>query len=446
MGGQADCGVVVFVGLYSSIIRIFELGVASHKSYPAETSQRRSGSPSIDKARLGNLRYSKSEIVSQNGHLKMDVCLQSCSERFVGVGFCCVTVSGRCRGCGCAHWQHIQPRQQCIRRQAANLGGVAQVCRFLKKARFVEASRFGIAGLAVPGQDSRSAQKTGAKLAHAVCAPPSPAPFLARIMADFKTHITASTVVGMGLGGVAYTQFGLPLDQCLLAAGLCSVSGMLPDLDSDTGVPLRESLSFAAAVIPMLLMDRFRSMGMSLDSMVLATAGIYLFVRFVFGKALRAYTVHRGMFHSIPAVIIFAEVAFLICGSDDLQRRLFLSAAVTIGVLTHLLLDEIYSVNVKRLRIKKSFGTAMKLFSNRLWPNISAYGKLAILTWLVIQDPIWQEDKNSPVNQGLHVDREDEETPEDATDFLGTLFGRDRNSPSADDSGLAGTTNAARRE
>ncbi|MDA7980888.1 MAG: metal-dependent hydrolase [Pirellulales bacterium] len=244
-------------------------------------------------------------------------------------------------------------------------------------------------------------------------------------MADFKTHITTSTIVGMAYGGVAYTQFGLPADQCVLAAGLCSVSGMLPDLDSDSGVPLRESLSFAAAVIPMLLIDRFRSWGMSADSMILATAGIYLFIRFVFGKALRAYTVHRGMFHSIPAVIIFAEVAFLLCGSDDLQRRLFLSSAVTVGVLTHLLLDEIYSVNLKRLRIKKSFGTAIKLFSKRLWPNISAYGKLAILTYLVIQDPIWGvEQNNAAMNGDLRA--EDEQSGESG--ILGTPFGRDRDS------------------
>ncbi len=270
-------------------------------------------------------------------------------------------------------------------------------------------------------------------------------------MADFKTHITTSTIVGFAYGGIAYTQFGLPADQCLLAAGLCSVSGMLPDLDSDSGVPLRESLSFAAAVIPMLLIDRFRSMDMSLDAMVLATAGIYLFVRFIFGKALRAYTVHRGMFHSIPAVVIFAEVAFLICGSDDLQRRLFLSSAVTAGVLTHLVLDEIWSIDLKRFRLKSSSGTALKLFGNRLWPNISAYGKLIILTWLVLQDPIWNPtESKGPVHEELRAEQASEE--DDARDdgrhsgFFDSLFnGRSRAGDDSTDPTLAGARDATRR-
>ena len=66
-------------------------------------------------------------------------------------------------------------------------------------------------------------------------------------MAGFKTHITTSTVLGIGYGAGAHLLYGLPLDTCMLAGGLCSVSGMLPDLDSDSGVPIRESMAFAAA-------------------------------------------------------------------------------------------------------------------------------------------------------------------------------------------------------
>ncbi len=35
---------------------------------------------------------------------------------------------------------------------------------------------------------------------------------------------------------------------------------------------------------------------------------------------------------------------------------------VTIGYIVHLVLDEIYSVDLKNRKIKKSFGTALKLF------------------------------------------------------------------------------------
>ena len=44
--------------------------------------------------------------------------------------------------------------------------------------------------------------------------------------------------------------------------GVCAASrGMLPDLDSGPGVPLRESVSFAAAVVPMLMIEPLRADG-----------------------------------------------------------------------------------------------------------------------------------------------------------------------------------------
>jgi len=55
-------------------------------------------------------------------------------------------------------------------------------------------------------------------------------------MAGFKTHITVSTLTGIAYGAWGYHS-GAPLETCILAGGLCSVSGMLPDLDSDSGRP-----------------------------------------------------------------------------------------------------------------------------------------------------------------------------------------------------------------
>lgn len=211
-------------------------------------------------------------------------------------------------------------------------------------------------------------------------------------MAGFRTHITVSTTLGVGYGSAAYALFDVPFDQCLLAGGLCSVGGMLPDLDSDSGMPLRESLAFGAAVVPMLLIDRFRHLGLSTDMMVLAGAVVYLFVRFVLGHWLKRYTKHRGMFHSVPAAIIFAELAFLICDCETLGPRLFKAGAVLLGVMSHLILDELWSVDFRRglPRLKSSFGTAMKFWNRRsLWSNVSTYGKLAVLTWVVVNEPYW---------------------------------------------------------
>jgi len=211
-------------------------------------------------------------------------------------------------------------------------------------------------------------------------------------MAGFKTHISFSGLLGVGYGGAAFALYDVPLPTALLAGGLCTVSGMLPDVDSGSGRPLRESMAFAAAVVPMMMVDRFRSLGMSPELMVLAGAGVYLFIRFVLANVLARYTVHRGMFHSLPAAAIAGELAFLLA-SGDVRLRIYKAGAVVIGYVAHLLLDELYSLEWRRgrLTLKRSFGTAMKLYSRSMWANLSAFAKLAILTYVVTKEPGWMQ-------------------------------------------------------
>lgn len=214
-------------------------------------------------------------------------------------------------------------------------------------------------------------------------------------MAGFRTHITTSSLLGVAYGGAAWYFYVVPPSTAVLAAGLCGVSGMLPDLDSGPGVPLRESIAFAAAVVPMLMIHRFQHMGLSVESMVLVGAGVYLAIRFGLFRLLKWYTVHRGMFHSLPAAIIAAELGFLLCSGDGVHLRLYKAGAILAGFLSHLILDEIWSVEFRYglPRLKKSFGTALKLWGNSLWANLSTYAKLAALTYLAFQDPSWLRDQ-----------------------------------------------------
>ncbi|MEM1304406.1 MAG: metal-dependent hydrolase, partial [Planctomycetota bacterium] len=186
-------------------------------------------------------------------------------------------------------------------------------------------------------------------------------------MADFKTHVTFSSVLGGGYA-VAGSVAGLPLSTSLVAGGLCGVSGMLPDVDSDSGVPRREAMGFAAAIVPMLLLDRFDQLNFERDQIILIGACLYFLIRFQAAKLIGKFSVHRGMWHSIPAVMIFAGIAFLISGPpDNLAVRYFKALAVALGAMSHLVLDEIYSVDTRGVvpKFKKSFGTAIKLFGKK---------------------------------------------------------------------------------
>lgn len=235
-------------------------------------------------------------------------------------------------------------------------------------------------------------------------------------MADFKTHITTSTALGIAYGGAAYLLFGVPPSTCIVAGGLCSISGMLPDLDSDSGVPVRETISLFAAVIPMLMLNRFKHLGLNEEMMACVAIVLYCILRFGVAEIFKRYTVHRGMWHSIPACAIAGLLTFLVVSGEDFDIRVFKTMAVVLGFMSHLVLDEIWSfkVGVTGVSVKRSFGTALKFFSKSLWANVSTYGKLVVVALLAMSDPALME----------RYDLGDHQAPQVTRAFFDRVLGR----------------------
>jgi len=100
------------------------------------------------------------------------------------------------------------------------------------------------------------------------------------------------------------------------------------------------------------------------------------------------------MWHSIPAAGIAGLLCYLLTSHDVMPVRLFKSSAVVLGFLSHLVMDELWSIDFTHglPRVKKSFGTALKFWTDRdLWPNVSTYAKLILLTMIAFGDPTWTE-------------------------------------------------------
>jgi hypothetical protein len=55
---------------------------------------------------------------------------------------------------------------------------------------------------------------------------------------------------------------------------------------------------------------------------------------------------------------------------------------MSVGYLTHLILDEIYSVDVMDTRIKASFGTALKFVDAKHWGHTAAMAVATVLAFL----------------------------------------------------------------
>jgi hypothetical protein len=91
------------------------------------------------------------------------------------------------------------------------------------------------------------------------------------------------------------------------------------------------------------------------------------------------------MFHSVPAAAIAAEIAFLAHDCPEPYGRPMLAGGVLLGFLSHLVLDELYSVNADGLgiRLNKASGSALKLFSRSAPATLATWLLLGSLSYLV---------------------------------------------------------------
>jgi hypothetical protein len=207
-------------------------------------------------------------------------------------------------------------------------------------------------------------------------------------MAGFRTHVTVSGVLGVGCGAAAVQPLGFPTETAILAAGLTGVGGMLPDLDSDSGVPIREMFGLAAVVLPLTLVPRLVSMHLTQESILAVLLFGYIAIRYPIAHAFKYFTVHRGMFHSVPAMLIAGLIVFLGYHSPDPRVKLLLAGGVMLGFLSHLVLDEIYSVDFRgmKVKLKSSAGTAVKFVSPSLAATTTCYAILGGLLYLAYLD------------------------------------------------------------
>jgi len=136
---------------------------------------------------------------------------------------------------------------------------------------------------------------------------------------------------------------------------------MLPDVDSDTSKSFQECIYLTAGIGCILTASRLRHYTNDPDIALLGGAFIFLLIRFALAPLIKKITTHRGMIHSIPMAILSGELTFFMV-TGTVEERLVKAAALTAGYLSHLILDEIYSIDStgKTLRLKKSFGTALK--------------------------------------------------------------------------------------
>jgi hypothetical protein len=233
-------------------------------------------------------------------------------------------------------------------------------------------------------------------------------------MAGYREHVSVSGILGVAYGCAAVFMFGYTVSQAAIAAILTWVAGMLPDLDSESGKPIRELFGVTAAIAPIMLVQHVHAIGMHGDRAMLFAMLSYGIVRYGGAFMLAKLTVHRGMFHSIPALIIAAEVTFLAYHSNDIKVRMLMAIGTGLGFLSHLVLDEMYSVQWDGAKVKlaKSAGSAMKFFGSDALPNGVTMGLLLCLTYAtLVEAEILRDPGKTPAPETFQITAELPDAP-----------------------------------
>ena len=159
---------------------------------------------------------------------------------------------------------------------------------------------------------------------------------------------------------MAYKAGVVGFKEMFYAWFLGVIGGILPDIDSDNSAAVRLIFSLLG-IFSIACVLLFWSEQLSLIVLWGMCLAAFISVRFILMEIFLHFTVHRGIFHSqIAAVTLCVTASTLFHLWYDALLSWFLAGMLLIGYLTHLLLDELYSVDLTGARIKKSFGTALK--------------------------------------------------------------------------------------
>lgn len=208
-------------------------------------------------------------------------------------------------------------------------------------------------------------------------------------MAGYKAHMAFGMLTAAGWTFIVITLSLVSVWFLPLIFVATVVGAFLPDLDSDTGAPLKILLIIfsviGSAVTGWIVLNQEESSLLQLAGFV-AFSG--LFIYYVIGGIFKKLTNHRGIFHSIPAVVLSAMLTLTLLNLIDLDLniKMMVSLGVGLGYLCHLILDELNStVNLGGIPFipNKSIGTALKLYAKNWKLSLGVYG---ITGWLIFQN------------------------------------------------------------
>lgn len=201
-------------------------------------------------------------------------------------------------------------------------------------------------------------------------------------MANFNTHLSIATAASTGAALFAVNVHLIITADMPGLIFLGALGGLLPDIDASNSRPVKLLFNVLA------LMGVAGALQVFKDSyapypLLLIVAGTYLSIRHGLFALFNGLTEHRGVFHSLLAAVFFALLMTCISYHFlhwDVLHAWLNGIFIALGFIVHLLLDELYSVDLSNAKIKTSFGTALKLFN---YNNMTASTLMTVFTLML---------------------------------------------------------------
>jgi hypothetical protein len=182
-------------------------------------------------------------------------------------------------------------------------------------------------------------------------------------MANFATHLAFGIIGSGALATLTLASGMVPAEDIVTLAVAGGVGAILPDIDLGNSRPSQLLFSGLGIIIAFAVLFNV-GYRYSIAEMWLIWSATFLGIRYLGHNIFHRISHHRGIFHSLLAGLFFAALTaiFYVRGLDHGPGLAWLAGAfVLLGFLSHLVLDEVYSVDVLNNRIKASFGTALKI-------------------------------------------------------------------------------------
>jgi membrane-bound metal-dependent hydrolase YbcI (DUF457 family) len=197
-------------------------------------------------------------------------------------------------------------------------------------------------------------------------------------MAGYKSHMAFGIITGAFWAGFLFSLSMISIFIAPLILFITVLGSFLPDLDSDSGRPIKVLLNILSIVSTAYAFFLLRAYSDNFLIIILLSIACYVFTYFIIGKIIKKLTHHRGMFHSIPAALLCFFFSMYILETTNISENymILFSLSLGIGYLSHLILDETNSiVNLEGIPFipKKSLGTAIKLYSKDLRISLVVY-------------------------------------------------------------------------